>query len=147
MAALMTPELLSLLFGSLTGFIFKTIAIREQNKADQFNRMMTAIDKADNSADKASQRDGESGKWIRRVIVLAVLFSVILAPFVLALLKEPVVSQLVVRTPSYFFGLFGGNEKTVFVKTYGYLMIPEIRTCFLSICGYYYGQAAAKANG
>lgn len=147
MAALLTPELLSLLFGSITGFIFKAIAIREQNKAAQFDRMMRAIDKADDSADKAANRDGESGKWVRRVIVLSVLFAVILAPFVLALMHEPTVAQIVTKTPSYFFGLFGGKDKTTFVKIYGYLMIPELRTCLLAICGFYFGQASAKANG
>lgn len=147
MAALMTPELLSLLFGSITGFIFKAIAIREQNKAAQFERMMRAIDKADDSADKASIRDGESGKWVRRIIVLSVLFAVILAPFVLALMNEPTINQISTRTPSYFFGLFGGKEKTVFIKTYGYLMIPELRTCLLAICGFYFGQASAKTSG
>ena len=55
----MPTELLSLLGGSLTGFIFRFLAAKAEQDKVRFERMMKAIDKADESADKAAKRDGD----------------------------------------------------------------------------------------
>ena len=141
-------QVISLLGGSLLGYLLKFIAIREKAKQDQFNRMMTAIDKADASADKADKRgnDHSPGNWTRRFIVFAILFGVILGPFLLALMHEPTVVMQTIQRPEYFFGLFGGGTKVNFVELQGYLLSEETRTALSAIIGFYFGQSAAKPD-
>lgn len=147
MGALLTPEILSMLCGSVLGYVMKFMTFRAEERKANFDRMMQAIDKADSSADKAVARVPlDAGKWVRRIIVVSVLFGVILAPFIFAAMHEPVISEILIKQPEYFFGLFGGGTKTVFVELNGYLMIPELRTAFLSIVGFYFGQSAAKGS-
>lgn len=147
MAALFTPEIISMLGGSILGFVMKFLSIRAEERAAQFDRMMKAIDKSDESADKAAARaPGKEGQWVRRIIVVSILFGVILAPFLLALLNEPTVAQIAVEKPKYFFGLFGGGTKTAFVEIKGYLMVEELRSALLAIISFYFGQSAAKSN-
>ncbi len=145
-AALLTPELISLAFGSLTGFIFKYMAERAKEKDEQFKRMLSVIKASDDSADRAANRDGEAGKWVRRFIVICVMFGVIMAPFLLALINTPIVVQVEDKSPEYLWGLIGGSAKTKFVELQGYLMVTEVRTIMTAIIGYYFGSAAASKN-
>ena len=70
----MPTELISLFGGAVTGFIFRIIAAKAEESRARFDRMMKAIDKRDESADKASKRDGDVGKVIRQFIVISVIF-------------------------------------------------------------------------
>ena len=53
-ASLLTPEFLSLIGGSLTGFLFRTIAERRQNEKERFDRTLSLIDKRKEVADASS---------------------------------------------------------------------------------------------
>ena len=89
---LLTAEFLSLVGGSLAGFMFKSLAEKRQNEQARFNRMIDALVKSDESHDKAVERVGlDAGKWVRRFIVLCVLFGTILAPFILPFFGIPTV--------------------------------------------------------
>ena len=81
---LLTTEFLSLVGGSLTGFIFKSIAEKRQNEQERFNRLLDANKVSNESYNQAIERVGsDAGKWVRRFIVLCILFGTIIAPFVL----------------------------------------------------------------
>jgi len=138
-------EIASLIGGAASGFIFKMMAQRAADDADRFNRMMDAIKAQDTSADNAIKRvpNDKAGNWIRRVIVLSVLFGVILAPFILTLINKPIITEVVTPTKS-FLGLFDIGGKTLFYQMQGYLLIPEIRQALLAIIGFYFGQSTAK---
>ena len=140
------PELISMAFGSLTGFIFKFMAQRAKEKGEMLKlalQTQKANEDAHNAAIQRVSVDG--GKWVRRLIVVSVLFGVIIAPFFLALLNEPIYVQITQAKPTYLFGLFGGGQENFFVRVDGYLMIPEVRQTLTAIVGFYFGSSVVKS--
>jgi len=147
--AFLTPEFLSLIGGSLAGFIFKTLAERRIDEKERFERTLSLIDKRTEVANAAVERIGvEAGKKVRRFIVLCVLFGTILAPFILPFFNIPVVVEIEESryAPLDFFGLFGKNTYVSFETIYGYLFTTENRQILVTIVGFYFGNAAAKGK-
>lgn len=145
----MTTEFLSLLGGSVTGFIFKALAEKRANEQERFNRMIAASTKANENADAAVKRVSvDAGRVVRRCIVLAILFGTILAPFILPFFGIPVVVELTERkyAPFDLFGLFGTAETTSFEVVRGYLFTEENRQILVTIVGFYFGAAVGKSR-
>lgn len=129
------------------GYAFKFMAERAKERQEQFTRMMGAIDKSDESSDKAAKRVSiDAGKWVRRFIVFSILFAVVYIPFMLALTNNPTVIQVTQDRPEWLFGLFGGGAKTQFVQLQGYLMVEEVRQTLCALTGFYFGSAVAKTK-
>ena len=77
----MPIELITMIGGSITGFIFRYLAERAKERARIFEMAMGRKKAEDDSADKAAKRVPiDVGKWVRRFIVVCVLFGVIIAP-------------------------------------------------------------------
>ena len=101
----------------------------------------------DDSADKAAKRAPvDVGKWVRRLIVVCVLFGVILAPFILSLLCYSTIVEVKEEQPSWLFGLFGGGTEITFVELPAYLMVNEVRQTLTAIIGFYFGNATAACK-
>tara|TARA_B100001093_G_scaffold501042_1_gene552230 strand:+ start:638 stop:1033 length:396 start_codon:yes stop_codon:yes gene_type:complete len=131
----MTTELIAMLGGGASGFLFKLIGQLVSNQAAVTNAMLKKQKAADESHNQAASRGGE---WVRRLIVITVLFAVIIAPFILAHSPEGVT---VGQETAGFFGFF----KTVKYQTLnGYLILPEIRQTVLAIVGFYFGSSTIK---
>jgi len=141
-----TPELASLALGSLGGFILKYLSIRAQDEKDKFDRMMQSIDKADQSANLASQRvpNDRNGNIIRRIIVLCVLFGVILGPFILSIMGKTTIVEVVTPVREYLFGLLTLGGHTKFYELPSYLISETTKQGLLFILGFYFGNGAAK---
>ena len=130
--------------GSLVGFFFKLVAKRAENEQKRFEMFMKEKDLAIKSADKAVERIGvDAGKWVRRLIVVSVLFGVILAPFVVTFFNHPIVVEELI-TRKILWGLLGTKTEPVFIEVEGYLLVPEIRQALTAIIGFYFGQATVK---
>jgi hypothetical protein len=130
--------------GSLVGFFFKLVAKRAENEQKRFEMFMREKDMAIKSADRAITRIGaDAGKWVRRLIVVSVLFGVILAPFVVTFFNHPIVIEELV-TKKILWGLLGTRTEPVFIEIEGYLLVPEIRQALTAIIGFYFGQATVK---
>jgi len=141
---MMTLELITMLGGAITGFIFRYMAERAKEKADLMKLALDLKKASDDSADRAAKRvPVDVGKWVRRVIVCCVLFGVILAPFLLSLMGLSTIVQVETTNPTWGFGLFGGGSEIFFVELKGYLMMPEVRQSLTAIVGFYFGNAAA----
>ena len=80
----MSTELLAMLGGGASGFIFKLIGTLVGNQAAVTKGLIEKQQASDASADAAAARVYAFGAWTRRVIVFTVLFGVIIAPFILA---------------------------------------------------------------
>lgn len=146
---LLTAEFLSLVGGSLAGFMFKSLAEKRQNEQERFNRMIDALVKSDESHDKAVERVGlDAGKWVRRFIVLCVLFGTILAPFILPFFGIPTVVEVVEKrnAPLDIFGLFGTNDIITYETIKGYLFTQENRQILVTIVGFYFGSAVGRTR-
>ena len=137
-------EIMTMAGGSLVGFFFKLVAKRAENEQKRFEMFMKEKEFADASADKAVQRVSvDAGKWVRRLIVVSVLFGVILAPFVVTFFNHPIVVEELV-TRKILWGLLGSKTEPMFVEVEGYLLVPEIRQALTAIIGFYFGQATVK---
>lgn len=131
----MTTELLAMLGGGASGFIFKLIGQLVANQQATTESLLKRQKASDLSHDKAATRGGE---WVRRVIVCTVLFAVVVAPFLLAHSPEGVT---VGQETSSFFGLFKGIK---YETLNGYLILPEVRQTVLAIVGFYFGSSTIK---
>jgi hypothetical protein len=134
----MSTELLAMLGGGFSGFIFKLIGTMVANQAAVTEGLIKRQQAMDSSADAAAARVDAFGAWTRRIIVLTVLFGVIIAPFILAHSEEGIT---VAAEYSKWFGLSSG---TSYQTLHGYLILPEIKTAVISIISFYFGSAAVS---
>jgi len=138
-------ELISLLGGGFTGFFFRYMAQKSQDQKDMFNQLMASNKQTTENQDRAVQRVSiDSGRVVRQVIVLGVLFATLLAPFILPFFGTPTFVEVDATTPKCLFGLIPSSTRKFFVEINGYLFTSENRQILLSIVGFYFGSAAAS---
>jgi hypothetical protein len=131
----MTPELLAMLGGGVSGFVMKMIAAQADNQARLFERMIQKQVASDDSADRASAR---GGVYMRRLITAAVIFAIVLAPFIFAFTNIGISVQ---HETSGFFGFF---KSLKWDTVQGFVILPEIRQTALAIVGFYFGSSQVK---
>jgi hypothetical protein len=143
----MSMELITMIGGTVVGFIFRYMAERAKERHEIYKRAIGWKKAEDASADKAAKRVPiDAGKWVRRAIVASVLFAVILAPFILSVMGFTTIVEVETQSPEFLFGLFGGGTEVFFVELKGYLMVPEVRQSLTAIMGFYFGNASAAAK-
>ena len=143
----MPIELITMIGGGLTGFIFRYMAERAKERAELWKYALDMKKAEDDSADRAVERvPVDAGKWVRRLIVIFILFGVSAAPFVLALLGMPTIVEIETENPTWFFGLFGGGTEVLFVELKGFMIMPEVRQTLTALVGFYFGNATAAAK-
>jgi len=138
----MPTELISLIGGGLVGFIFRFIAQKSQDQKELFQQMMAANKQTTENQNLAAQRVPlDIGKGVRQIIVLAVLFATLLAPFILPFFGVPTFVEVDATQTN----LLGPDLlRKYFVEVNGYLFTSENREILLSIVGFYFGSAAAS---
>ena len=141
----MSMELIAMLGGSLSGFIMKLIASQAQAQQKQLDAMLKKQGVADDSADRASKRDGVAGQVVRRTIALCTLFAVIFAPFILAFFNEPVTIEAG-RNDGLFGFIFGSlfQKGNGWIELQGYVLLPEVRQTMLALVGFYFGSSQVR---
>ena len=142
----LTAEFMSLVGSSLVGFLFRSNAERRKEQAEVFNRIIEANKASNDNYDAAKDRVSISaGKWVRRGIVIAILFGTILAPFVLPFFGIPTVVEIEETKRQWWdiFGLAGTFTSITLEPVDGYLLIKENRQILISIVGFYFGNAVA----
>ena len=133
--------------GSIIGFVFRYMAERAKERQLQFEMLMQKEKLAEESRNAAVKREtGDVGKHIRRIIVVLILFGVILAPFILALLGKPTIVEIDEEKAIFLFGLFGGGTESRFIELDSYLLVPEVRQALMAIIGFYFGSATASSK-
>lgn len=143
----LTPEFLSLIGGSITGFLFRHMAERRQNEKEMFERLIAANKQTNENFDKAAQRVPlDVGKGIRQLIVLAVLFATLVAPFILPFFGIPTFIEVDQQNPERFFGFSPPYTQKFLIEINGFLYTAENRQILVSIIGFYFGQAAGAAK-
>jgi hypothetical protein len=140
----MPTELISLIGGSLTGFLFRFMAQKSQDQKEIFERLIAANKQTTDNQDKAVKRVPlDVGKGVRQLIVLTVLFGTIAAPFILPFFGVPTFVEVDSSNPEALFGLIPETTKKYFVEINGYLYTSENRQILVAIVGFYFGTAAA----
>jgi hypothetical protein len=121
------------------------MAQKSQDQKEIFERLIAANKQTTENQDKAAQRVPlDVGKGIRQIIVLAVLFATLLAPFILPFFGLPTFVEVDATTPEGLFGLIPQSTKKYFVEINGFLFASETRQILVSIVGFYFGSAAAS---
>jgi len=142
---MISTELISLIGGGATGFLFRYMAQKAQDQKEMFNQLMASNKQTTENQDKAAQRVPlDVGRAVRQIIVLSVLFATFLAPFVLPFFGIPTFVEVDAKTPEGLFGLIPESTRKFFVEINGYLFTSENRQILLSIIGFYFGSAAAS---
>lgn len=141
----MPLEIISMIGGSITGFLFRYWAQKSQDQKELFSQLITANKLTTANQDRAVQRVSvDAGKIVRRSIVLTVLFGAFVAPFVLPFFGIPTFVEIDTTNPSALFGLIPETTRKVFVEINGFFWTSENRQVLLSIVGFYFGSAAAS---
>tara|TARA_R100001163_G_scaffold1462_2_gene2408 strand:+ start:112 stop:516 length:405 start_codon:yes stop_codon:yes gene_type:complete len=134
----MPTELLAMLGGGMSGFIFKLIGTMVSAQQANVDNLIKRTEAHTTSADAADKRGGPGGAWVRRFIVIVVLFGVVIAPFILAHSGDGVT---VASDYKKWFGLFSGTN---YETLHGYVILPEIRTSIITIVSFYFGSSTVK---
>ena len=136
----MNGELVAMLGGGVTGFVMKLISAQMNIQANAIQSMIKRQGVADDSADKAAQRSGDGGAWIRRLIAMCILFSVVFAPFIMAFFDIPVTVEGGKSGIFKFLGI--GSDKWKNLE--GFVLLPEVRQGMLALLGFYFGSSQVK---
>ena len=136
---MISTELISLVGGAATGFLFRYMAQKSQDQKEIFERLIAA-----NKQTTAQRVPLDVGRGIRQLIVLAVLFATMLAPFILPFFGLPTFVEVDSTTPEGLFGLIPQSTRKYFVEINGFLFASETRQILVSIVGFYFGSAAAS---
>ena len=120
----MTTELIAMIGGSASGFIFKLIGTLAANQQANLQAVLLKQKASDESHNQAAKRGGE---WVRRLIVVTVLFGVVIAPFILAHSPEGIT---VGKDSKYLFGLF---SSTSYETLSGYVILPAVSYTHLTL--------------
>jgi hypothetical protein len=141
----LSPDFLSLLTGSATGFLFKAMAERRQQDHERFQMAMGKAEKENEHADAAVQRVGiDAGKLVRRFIVLCIMFGTIIAPFIIAFsdgVTTVVEHEATVYKSWDLLKLFPAENVRTYTPVEGYLYTEENRQILVTIVGFYFGTA------
>ena len=137
-------ELITLIGGSTVGFIFRYLAEKRQAEKESFDRLLTMNARTTQNQDSAVKRVPlDTGRAVRQMIVLMILFGTIAAPFVLPFFGIPTIVEVQQTNPEILFGLVPETKEVIFQTVNGYLFTQENRQILVSIVGFYFGSAAA----
>lgn len=140
-----STELISMIGGGVVGFLFRYMAQKSQDQKEMFNQLIQLNKQTTENQDKAVQRVSiDSGKTVRQIIVLTVLFGAFAAPFILPFFGVPTFIEVDVKNPEALFGLIPETARKAFVELNGFFWTSENRQVLLSIVGFYFGSAAAN---
>ena len=140
-------ELISMIGGGATGFLFKYMAQKSADQKQMFEQLIKANQQTTENQDKAVQRVPiDAGRVVRQIIVLTVLFGAFVAPFILPFFGVPTFVEVDVKNPEALFGLIPETTKKAFVEINGFIWSSENRQILLSIVGFYFGTSAATPS-
>jgi len=121
------------------------MAEKRQAEQENFKRLLDANARTTQNQDNAVKRVPiDSGKTVRQMIVLMVLFGTIAAPFILPFFGIPTIVEVDQINPEFLFGLVPETKEKIFQTVNGYLFTQENREILISIVGFYFGSAAAS---
>lgn len=135
----MSIELLSMLGGGVTGFVMRLISAQAESQSRILEAMLQKQKASDDSADRAASRT--AGVWVRRTIAVLILFAVIVAPFIFALIDVPLALESQ-RSGGIFSPIFG--SKVTYENVQGFVLLPEVRQGMLALLSFYFGSSMVK---
>jgi hypothetical protein len=140
-----TPEIITMLGGSLLGVLLKLWKARMENRRHELDLLAAKVGVMDASSDAADKRGGTGGPLARRAMVVVVLFTVFLAPFILAAWFPEVPIFYAYSEAKGGFWFFGSSlDQLKFVRLDGFVLLPIHTQMASAIAGFYFGAGVAK---
>lgn len=133
--------------GFATAIISQVLKAKMERDAQMLDMIRQRVEIADASADKAAARDGDAGKWFRRMIYFGCAFTIIVAPFLFAFFDGiPVQVEQREVMGGWLFGLIPQWTSTTFHLVQGFYLPDSIQRAFISyLIPFYLGRGAGKA--
>ena len=123
-----SPELISMIGGGATGFLFKFMAQKSADQKEMFKQLIESNKQTTDNQNQAAQRVGiDAGRAVRQIIVLTVLFGAFAAPFILPFFGVPTFVEVDVKNPEGLFGLIPETTRKAFVEVNGFFWSSENR--------------------
>lgn len=136
-------DIIMLVGGAATGFIFKMMAQAQADRQQQMELAIAGGKATTASQDSASKR---SGKFPRIFIVLTMFSILAMLTVGAGFFDIPVQIVTIPEPASYFFGLFKESAVPVITSVKGMIYDDTIRQSILALLGYYFGQGTASRN-
>lgn len=132
------------------GFAATIIAAIVKAKMERDTQLLSLLKErtaiTDDSSDKAAVRDGNAGKWIRRMIYFGCAFTIIVAPFLFAFFGNIAVEvEQREILGGWLWGLIPEWTSTTFHKVDGFYLPDSIQRAFISyLIPFYLGRGVAR---
>ena len=117
-----------------------------EDRKDRHIEHLASIQRLEVGEKSRTRAGSVVGPWIRRFLVVSMVFAVIIAPFVIAVFTDKsTVFQYTESPRGFFAGLFGRvSEHYHFEPLKGYVLSSETRQALMAVIAFYFGQGAAK---
>lgn len=136
--------------GAIAGYVFSAISqARKQAHEEKLALIDSALKvaaEADKSANEAAKRDNSAvGSRVRQFIIVSLVFSFVIAPFILCFFGDiPVAVEREQTYGGYFWGIIPEYSRQIVEYVKGFYIPAEFKTAFMAIVGFYFGRSAAK---
>jgi len=133
---------------AVAGFIMKLKALEAARQSEErlytLDAFKVGMGETMEASDRASKRDGSTGKATRRLVALILVGAVVALVFVPGFLDKPSVIETVKTSGGFLFGLIPERTRTEFVSVQGFVHMPTLLVGFGHVIAFYFGQGAAK---
>ncbi len=137
----MSIDLITMFSSTIMGFVFRLIANSQEDKANAWNRMIGTMKQEEVMLESARKFTG--GVWIRRLIVLVAMLIFAFLTIGSGFIDGATSLIIESKTPSWLFGLFGGDTYTEVKEVNGMIYSKDISIILYAIIGYYFGSSSA----
>jgi len=132
---------------TLIATLFKTfLGMAQERQTMLLSALKIRTRLYDASADRASKRDAEAGRWLRRAIYFGCAFTIIVAPFLFAFFPDiPVEVESREVIGGWLWGLLPEWTSVDYHCVRGFYLPDSIQTAFVSyLIPFYLGRGAAR---
>lgn len=113
-------------------------------RKESHERQMAMIDKMRETAKDAARDRSQVGQRVRQLIIMALIFSFVVAPFIFAWTSIPVAVERTESCGGFLWGLVPEYTRQAIEYARGFYIPSEFKVAFMSIVGFYFGRSAAR---
>ncbi len=113
-------------------------------RKESHERQMAIIDKMRETAKDAARDRSQVGQRVRQLIIMALIFSFVVAPFIFAWTSIPVAVERTESCGGFLWGLVPEYTRQAIEYARGFYIPSEFKVAFMSIVGFYFGRSAAR---
>lgn len=139
-------EAISMLGSTVLGGLMKLWGQSQQDKAEQFNRLVALNAQQEEFVNNARAMQNPNAAWVRRFIVVAAMLGGLGIVFLAPLLGQPTNVPIEVTEGFSFLFFDFTDTKTVYEQLEGFVTPEWLPVAIMNIIGFYFGSAAMSRN-